>query len=292
MAGSPYAEGYTDITETCTDTNGNGVRDGIVWYDLDGDGVYNGIHDDREYYGRTRFSNIPEPDPSSANESFTDLNGDGMLNVGDPAQFELDARDFMRSLLGADFWDQHCAGFNAYLFFEPSVHAGSDVTTPAGQLSVRRDTHYRANLVLPRRVMEIDWQAAMNRALAVLPEVDMVVVLVNQTVSTGARGNVTIAQPGTMVWPSGLSRRAVAEIGPSHEMAHHVGSLCDEYSEHSGVHPMPGSTSIWCPNASYVHEVELVPWSNWLDVGTASPTRHLDGSTGEFEGGDYYTGGA
>ena len=284
-------DGYTDIHETYTDTNGNGVWDGIVWYDMDGDGLYNGLHDRYTRYGQLS-GEVPEPNPSANNEPFDDINNDGMLNVDDPAQFELNARDFMRSLLGSDFWSAHKQAFNAYLLFEPSLQAGSDVTTESGQLAVERSTRYEANLLQPRLLMMVDREAAMQRALAVLPEVDMVVVLVNQTVLTLARGNVTFAQPGSMVWPSGLSERRISDMGPAHEMGHYAATLCDEYSEFPGVSPLHGNPSTGCPNTSYLNDPKLVPWSNWIPPGSASPTLNLDGSLGIFEGAEYYAGGA
>jgi hypothetical protein len=285
------ADGYTDVHETFTDTNGNGVWDGIVWYDMNGDGQYDGAHDRFTRYGNS-FGSVPVPDPSVNNEPFDDINNDGMLNVNDPAQFELNARDFMRSFLGSDFWSDHKQAFNAYLLFEPSEQAGSDVYTESGQLVVERSTRYNANLVQPRLTMSVDREAAMDRALAVLPELDMVVVLVNQTVVTLARGNVTFAQPGIMVWPSGLSGRRVSDMGPAHEMGHFVATLCDEYSEYPGVSPSHGNPSTGCPNTSYLNDPTRVPWSNWILQGASSPSRNMDGSIGIYEGAQYYEGGA
>jgi hypothetical protein len=286
------AEGYTDVHETFTDINGNGVWDGIVWYDMDGDGLYDGAHDRSQIYGDNGYYNFPEPDPASENEPFVDINNDGILNVDDPAEFESNARDFMRFFLGSDFWSEHKQAFNAYLLFEPSAEAGFDIATESGQLAVERNTRYDAILSQPRMLMGADRQAAMNRALSVLPEVDMVVILVNQSVVTLARGNVTFSQPGSMVWPSGLSPRSIVDMGPSHEMGHFVATLCDEYSEFPGVSPSHGNPSTGCPNTSYLNDPTLVPWSNWIPPGAGTPTRNLDGSIGIYEGAQYYQGGA
>jgi hypothetical protein len=285
-------DGYTDVHETFTDTNGNGVWDGIVWYDMDGDGLYDGAHDRSRIYGSNGYQHFPEPDPASENEPFVDINNDGILNVDDPAEFESNARDFMRFFLGSDFWSEHKQAFNAYLLFEPSAEAGFDIETETGQLAVERNTRYDAILSQPRMLMGVDRQAAMNRALSVLPEVDMVVILVNQSVVTLARGNVTFSQPGSMVWPSGLSPRSIVDMGPSHEMGHFVATLCDEYSEFPGVSPSHGNPSTGCPNTSYLNDPTLVPWSNWIPPGTGTPTRNLDGSIGIYEGAQYYEGGA
>lgn len=286
-------DGYTDVHETFTDTNGNGVWDGIVWHDMNGDGVYD-PYDRYQIYGEDGYHNFPMPDPSSANEPFDDINDDGILSFDDPAEFELNARDFMRHFLAADFWSGHKQAFNAYMLFEPSAESGFDIATETGQLSVERNTRYGANLVQPRMLMGINRFSAMDRALTALPEVDMVVVLVNQTVYTFARGNVMISQPGVMVWPSGLSQTFLDTfgMGPSHEMAHFVAVLCDEYFEYPGESPLHGNPSTGCPNTSYLNDPNAVPWSNWILPGAGSPTRNLDGSIGIYEGAQYYRGGA
>lgn len=284
------AEGYSGVEETFTDTNGNGGWDGFYWLDRNGDGVFN------DYFrtvGSPDYALLDTPNPLSGNEPFSDTNGDGVLNRSEGDAFQLHARDFMRALLGADFWNEHRHGFNAYLLFEPSMQTGFDITQPDGRRSLERDTRYGANLVLPRALMEVDRGAAMQRAVAALPEIDMVVVLVNQPVFLFARGNVTLAQPGSMVWPvGGDDNRGNLEMGPSHEMGHFVGSLCDEYDEFAGVHPRHGDESIWCPNASYLSDPARVPWANGLPTGVAVPNVGLDGALGIFEGADYYIGGA
>lgn len=286
------AEGYTDLNESYTDVDGDRQWDGVVWYDMNGDGQYKGSDDRSTIYGDDAYHNFPEPDPSSGNEPFVDQNGDGVLNINEAADFELNARDFMRSLLGSDFWEDHRDAFNAYLLFEPSNQAGFDVRTENGQVVVHRDTRYGATLQQPRLVMGLDRQAAMTRALSVLPEIDMVIVLVNQPLVTLARGNVTVAQPGLMVWPSGGHSRRLGELGPSHEMGHYMASLCDEYSEFEGVNPSHGQPTNWCPNVSYVSDPAKVPWADWLSNSDPEPSRSMDGSIGIFEGADYYSGGA
>jgi hypothetical protein len=285
------ADGYTDLQESFTDTNGNGRWDAYVWYDMNGNGVFDGF-DRYDRYGQPDPLNLELPDPSTGNEPFTDLNNDGMLNINEPAEFERNARDFVRSFLGSDFWHEHRTSFNAYVLFEPSEQSGFDVTTESGQVAVERATNYDANLVFPRSIMEVNRQAAMDRALLAMPDVDMVVVLVNQNVFTLARGNVTLGQPGVMVWPSGSQYPSVIDTGPAHEMGHYVAALCDEYSEFSGVSPLHGNPSNGCPNTSYLNDPNQVPWSNWILPGAGSPTRNMDGSVGVYEGANYYEGGA
>jgi hypothetical protein len=78
------AEGYTDIDETFTDTNGNGSWDGFQWVDLNADGLFN---DHFRMVGSPDFALLQTPDPLSGNEPFEDLNGDGVLNRAERAEF-------------------------------------------------------------------------------------------------------------------------------------------------------------------------------------------------------------
>lgn len=286
------AEGFTDLHETFTDANGNGVWDGFLWYDLDKDGVYSNP-DHVQAYGS--LSSYPEIGsiPTADNEPFTDLNGDGILSLDDPALFMVNARDFMRLLLGSDFWSEHRDAFNAYALFEPSEQAGYSIYSASGEQLVSRSTRYHASLDLTRNLLSVDRAAATARALAALPEVDLVVVLVNDPVFARARASASRSLPGTLIYPAPAYARSWRDMTPSHEVGHSIGSLCDEYEEFPGVNPASGTHSIWCPNASYSPSVADVPWAKWLPrVGLQVPTRNLDTSIGIYEGADYYPGGA
>ena len=291
------AEGYVAGDESWTDSNGNGSWDGIFWLDVNGNGVFDvdgdGVLGDRyRIFGSPDLALLDTPDPASGNEPFVDSNGDGILNRGEAAEFELNARDFMRAMLGADFWNEHQHAFNAWLLFEPSAQAGFDITQADGTRTLQRDTRYGANFVLPRALMLVDRPAAIQRALALLPEVDHVIILVNQPVESGARGNVFIGPTGTLTWPSGAGRRRHLESAPSHEMGHSIGILCDEYDEYTGVHPRHGVDTFHCPNVAFVADPLRVPWAGWLASGATAPDFGMDGGLGVFAGADYHPGGA
>ncbi len=284
------AEGYTSETEPFDDRNRNRLWDGYSWIDENADGI---VNDHYAQIGYPTYSPALNTDnPFYANEAFDDINGDGYHNAGEASEFHDNARDFMLSLLGSDFWYEHEDAFNAYVLFEPSAQAGFDITLPDGRQSVVRDTRYDANLRLPRRTMELNRTLATQRALTALPDVDLVVVLVNQTTNPYARGNMARTQPGVMVWPSGLHRRWMNDMGPSHEMGHFVAALCDEYSEYEGVHPLHGAPTTECPNVGFKPDPSEVPWRGWLAPDSPRPNRSLDGMLGVFEGAHYYSGGA
>jgi hypothetical protein len=285
------ADGYTDVRESYTDVNGNGVWDGYVWNDLDHDGVLSPADDNMFYGSPAHFPPVPGSVPTKDNEPFIDLNGDGILSLDDPSLFLLNARAFLRSLFGSDVWDAHRDAFNAYALFEPSQQAGYSVISASEEKLVTRSTRYKATLKQGRNLMSIDYAAAMNRALAVLPTADLVVVLVNEPIRKG-RANATVGQPGLIVYPSGPFNTWIDQMTASHEMAHLIGSLCDEYEEYEGTYPLSGTSSSRCPNVSYSSNAVDTPWLAWIATDANIPSRNLDGSIGLYEGAAYYSSGA
>lgn len=281
------ADGYVEEQEPFVDGNRNGVWDGTIWYDLDGDHVYS--PGDLINYDLNRPEPVFGTVPTSDNEPFDDLNGDGHASVDDKGLFLEGARSFLRSLLGSDFWSEHRDAFNVYLLFTPSPDAGFSITVD-GEKVLSRRTRYDATFELPQSILQLDREAALADALALLPEVDLVIVAVN-TPLYGPRSNSTLAQPGVMVLAAGPSQISANDTMPSHEMAHFIGSLCDEYEEFGGFTPFL-NTRPFCPNVSYSNDPAEVPWLSWLLPGFAPPSRDIDGSMGMFEGADYYPGGA
>lgn len=288
-------DGYAQAREAYVDTNGNGRWDGFAWQDLDRNGVVSD-GDVVTPYGSPTPDPLPNGSvPADFSEPFTDLNGDGVLSRDDGALFHRSAREFMRALLGSDVWNAHRDAFNAYALFEPSEQAGYSIVSASGDPILTRRTRYGSTLERERRLLSADEEAFMHSALAALPDVDLVVLLINQPVLDNARGSVVRASPGSMLWNAGFNTDwsiAGDGAGPAHEMGHFVGSLCDEYSEFPGVHPLAGNTSSRCPNASYSADLADVPWASWLAADAQIPARDLTSSLGVYEGAHHYPGGA
>lgn len=286
------SDGYAGVHETYTDRNGNGQWDGFAWYDIDRDGVMSD-NDRISIYGKPTIFWPPNgSNPSDYSEPFDDQNEDGILSTDDAALFLRDARAFMYTLLGADVWNEHQAAFNAYALFEPSPQAGYNVASESGVSIIERRTNYATTLTQGRNLMSADRELLMHHALAAMPDLDLVVLLINEPVYDFSRGNVTVGQPGSMLL---TSKSFIGQNGTdtaAHEMGHFVGSLCDEYSEFIGVHPQAGSKGIWCPNASYSADPADIPWASWISSSTSIPTRNMGKGIGVYEGADYYSTGA
>jgi hypothetical protein len=286
------AAGYAGVHETFTDANGNGEWDGYVLQDLNSNGVFDSASDQYAVHGSPSVYGLPEgASPAAYSEAFTDLNGDGVLSVDDAALFQDDARAFMRSLLGSDVWNGHADAFNAYALFEPSEQSGYSIVSTSGEPIVTRSTKYDATLDLSRHLLGVDREAAMHRALIALPELDLVVILVNEPIP-GGRGNTTLAAPGSMVIGASDAFDPFQDATPAHEMAHFVAGLCDEYDEFAGVSPEHGQAIAGCPNASFSAARADIPWASLLPANATIPTRDLGPALGVYEGAVYYTGGA
>jgi hypothetical protein len=281
------AEGYAGTSESFTDTNGNGLWDGVVWYDLDGNGAYTPSVDLYQVYGAAAYPREGE-DPTTGNEPFTDNNADGFPNLDDHALFMENVHAFLKSLFGSDFWDRHRDAFNAYVLFEPSDQAGYSVVSSSGERLLTRNTRYGATLDQDRGLLRIDNQGILNRTLVAMPDADVAVAMINQPIFAGRAS----AASSLLIYNGGPATVSSGSLTPAHEMGHVVAQLCDEYAEFSGISPFRGQTAISCANASFTPNPSHIPWANWLASGSQIPSSDLDGSVGVYEGAMLYLGGA
>lgn len=282
------AEGYSAVQESFSDANANGRWDGVVWYDIDRNGVLSGSDLVRTY------GNAPYPVsgsvPTAGNEPFNDLNGDGFPNIDDQAMFVSNARSFVQSLLGSHVWNRYGGALNAYVLFSSSEQAGISVrSTPTTPAAWRR-TKYGATYSLTDGLVGMYGQsAAMSDALGALPEVDVVIVAVNHIVGTG-RSSAAFGSPASITFVTGPSQHGTDETAP-HEMAHALASLCDEYSSVLDFAPSVLAANSDCANASFSADPTRIPWFSSLPGDSAIPSRHIDDSLGVFEGATYYSSG-
>lgn len=277
------SEGYVAQRETFTDSNANGVWDGVLFLDLDGDGLWQENEPVQPYGNRS----YPAPEQvgsnvSSGNEAFIDLNGDGYPNLDDYAVFIDNTKNYLRALLGTPEIRQGLS-FDAYVLFLPSAQAGVDVFSADEQLLMSRDTRFGATYELGRYLLGIDYNAVDAAMAAAMDRRDLQVVLINQPVAVGRANSFILANGG------------IGNVSPNntvagHEFGHNPGGLGDEYNEFSGtyvgwVNPAAGHMT---------HETDDLssPWSHLLgdrdDVPIAMPGSP---GIGLYAGGYYQTGG-
>ncbi|MCX7555722.1 M64 family metallo-endopeptidase [Xanthomonadaceae bacterium JHOS43] len=274
-------DGFTSRNETFTDRNGNGVWDGVLYYDLN----QNGVWDSSEPYAT--YGNAPSPTPGSDasvnNEPFNDLNGDGALNIGEAQIFFRNARDYLRAVLAFDYWREHRHLFRAWTYLAYSEQAGTSVDVPGSGRVVSRDTLLGAAVETGRWLLSVDYSRASQLAAEVLPSFDTVVVLINQPIPVGRANSFILANAGPI---AGSPNTAT----PAHEFGHKVGELADEYDEFPD--PLLGATP-WGNHMSRSLDRRVVPWRDLLPGGFSTQQPTAPGATGIglYEGGAYQSSG-
>jgi hypothetical protein len=274
-------DGYTDIHETYTDLNRNGKWDGIIWYDLNNDGVWN-TGELYQRYGTAAYP-VNGENPNSKSEPFIDLNGDGVPNLRDQQLFDQNTMDTARSLLGQDVWEKHRDIFNIYRIRLVSRQAGHTILDESGNVVVKRDTALGTTLDTPSRGYMFN---ANNLIISqyinkYVPECDTRIVVVNQPVKMG-RVNSYMFQYG------GDISTLCNDYTVAHEMGHNIGLLADEYFEYEGNYIGPEST---LHNVTSISDPKLVPWRSFFTPGKEIPSLPGSRGVGLYEGAYYYPSG-
>jgi hypothetical protein len=282
-------EGYTDRPESFTDSNGNGVWDGILWYDINGNGTYEADDDFLEVYGNATVPAEGTRPNVAANEPFNDLSGEGFPNFDDRALLLRNAQDHLRSLFGMDYWNRNTHRFQADVAFLASPQSGMTVTTKTGTVVARANTLFNTRMSMQREIIELDRTRAMQRAEQLMPGYDELIILVNQPVVAGRATQTIGIAPGSMVTNAGYYGVNLDDPVSAHEMGHFIGDLGDEYSEMWTT--IDEGDHYPTPNVSLDFNYAAVPWRAWLNPGSYPHLVPTEG-IGVFEGADYVQGGA
>jgi hypothetical protein len=274
-------DGYTGVTETYTDTNKNGKWDGVIYYDLNKDNVWN-TGEPYQRYGNASAP-VTGKNPNLTNEPFIDTNGDGIPNLRDQVLFDQNTLDTARSLFGQDMWQLHRDAFNIYRIRLVSRQAGHKVLDKDGKVVINRDTALGTSLGTPDRgyLFSANYSLVSQYINQYVPECDTRIVVVNQPVRMG-RVNSYMFQYGGEI--STLCNDYVV----AHEMGHNVGLLSDEYSEYQETYRGAESAA---RNITSLSDPRSIPWRTLIPAGKEIPSVAGSSGVGLYEGGAYYTGG-
>jgi hypothetical protein len=224
---------------------------------------------------------------------------------GQLGQFANDANDFVRRLAEIPPFHLVMNALNVYRVDVSSTDAGADNPATCGGPGTTAATYFDATFCgdgINARLLTVDQALALQVATAAVPQVHLVVVIVNSTIFGGAGGGVAVYSlaPGAI-------NTAVHEIG------HTAFKLADEYeflrgcmsgetdrNNHPGVEPSAPNVTTRATSTS------ALKWRRYVLGGTAVPTTSNPncttcdpqaspvpaGTVGAFEGADKYHCGA
>ncbi len=167
----------------------------------------------------------------------------------------------------------HLSAWNIHMIETPSVDSGIDDNVASDIRDTAFDSGYFC-LSVPRLICG-DNRAMFGVALDEYPDLDELVLLVNDPRYGGSGGSVAVASS------------SAPEIA-LHEMGHSLANLGDEYVDNSipafGINEFNEGEFA---NISTHQDPALVPWSAWIDMNNTIPTEPGEDGVGVFQGGFY-----
>ncbi len=199
--------------------------------------------------------------------------------AGQVSQYLTDATGCLNTLMNTAPFNSYGGYFNAFAVSVASNESGSDHPSR----SVYRDTYFNSTYDSQgiARLITIDGTGStrMYQLLQnLMPEYDLIVMLVNDPEYGGSGGSIAIAS----VHPSS------AEI-TLHELGHSFGRLADEYES-----SIPSPPSGGGPNVTQETIRTQIKWRTWILESTPVPTPEIstyNDVVGLFEGAYYRTTG-
>jgi hypothetical protein len=282
-------DGYTSTRETFTDTNGNGVWDGVLWYDVNQNGVYDS-GDYYQVYGNAAAPKDGDTNVGANNEPFVDANADKVPNLDDAATFMLNVQQHTRALLGAPYWSARAAGIQVDAAMLASPQAGL-VVTRKGKTIANNQTALGANLDLERGILKLDSTKALQLAEQLSPGFNDLIVLINEPISVGRANQSIGGSPGIQINNGGAWGINPNSTATPHELGHFLGKLNDEYVEFYTAPPNPPIYYTGGANIAADPGLAALPWAALVPTGQATPDAVPRPGIGVFEGGAVYSGG-
>lgn len=192
--------------------------------------------------------------------------------------YRADAEDFIREMHLDSGIESHMPAWNIHVVDKPSNQSGAD--DDYGTDTV--DTYFGSgfNCADIQRLICANRSLVWTTALNTYPQVDQVVLIVNDARYGGSGGSFSI-----------YARSAPAIA--LHEMGHSFADLRDEYVDSAIADRANSFYEGRDANVSKSTDPNVVPWSHWIDDKNDYPTRVGDapGEVGIFEGALYNASG-
>ncbi len=190
--------------------------------------------------------------------------------------FDEDVEDFIALMERDPAIHTHFDAWNIHSIKIPSVDSGADDDFSSDVRDTAFDSGYFCQ-GLPRLICA-DTGKLFDVALDEYPNLDQIVLLVNDSRFGGSGGSVAIASASS------------PEIA-LHELGHSIAGLADEYVDSEVPEIVAGIFSEGrFANVSVLDDPMLVPWSHWID-GDGLASQAGDPRVGIFEGAFYQSDG-
>lgn len=196
--------------------------------------------------------------------------GDGYLS-SQKAYFENHIQDVYDAIVSDPVLSRYANYHNFYGVFRASNQEGAD--NDDGCNGTIKDTYYESKYCTSNvdRLLTANTTKARNDVTALVPEYDIIMVIVNATRYGGSGGSIAVS--------SASSPEVVA-----HEIGHSFPSLKDEYESYYSITPQVGLNITNTTDRASIH------WNYWIESSTALPTVEIAANTGivgAFEGAAY-----
>jgi hypothetical protein len=202
-------------------------------------------------------------------------------------QFTNDAKTILNYILSTPPFDAYQNYFNGYAISVASVDSGADHPLSG----IYRNTYFNSTydsygierlLTIPPNDRDGNYGDGAGKVYALLqalmPQYDLVSVVVNDTEYGGSGGAILVASMNS----------SSSEIA-AHELGHTFGALGDEYSD-----AYPGWVPYEMANVTQQTNRVLIKWTSWILGSTPVPTPDTSpyaSVAGLFEGAEYQTTG-
>ncbi len=225
-----------------------------------------------------RLETIEQNGPSD-NRIDLVITGDGYTAAQADA-FRQDAERLLEGLFGAPPWSAYRGMFNLYRVVTESAESGADHPSQGIEVDTYFDSQFDFYGV--ERLTYADEGKIVSVVSDLLPEVDQIILLINDPTYGGSGGTVAMAS---------LDPDAVYIV--LHELGHTFADLADEYTEALPGYP-PGDPE---PNVDFdATTFADIKWNAWIESGTPLPTLLSEATdayhpVGAYEGARYLTAG-
>lgn len=192
-------------------------------------------------------------------------------------QFRTDVEALIRTMEEDPAVALHLSAWNIHMIETPSVDSGIDDNVAVNVRDTVFDTGYFCLGVA--RLICGDNRTMFDVALDEFPDLDELVLLVNDSRFGGSGGSVAVASS------------SAPEIA-LHEMGHSLANLADEYVDNSIPDTIPTLNitefreGVFA-NISTLQDPARVPWSAWIDMNNSIPSQPGENGVGVFQGGYY-----